>query len=64
MSLNPRGGPAGPLAVLAVTAVLIAGCGAPSDQQAPASSAAATAPATGKELVVRHCTRCHLAPEP
>ena len=64
MSLNPRGGPAGPLAALAVTAAFIAGCGAPADRQAPASSAPATAPATGKDLVDRHCVRCHLAPEP
>ncbi len=66
MSLIPRGGPAGPLAALAVTAAFIAGCGAPSGGQAPAATATATAsaPATGQDLVLRHCTRCHLAPEP
>ena len=39
MSLNPRGGPAGPLAALVVTAAFVAGCGRAPDKQAPAGSA-------------------------
>ena len=61
----PRSGPAGPLPFLLVTAFLIAGCGGPTDKPGPAAApAAATTSATGRQLVDRHCVRCHLAPEP
>jgi hypothetical protein len=41
-----------------LAAALVAGCGTPTDQTQ------VTAVASGKELVERHCVRCHLAPEP
>jgi len=47
--------------LICVAAVLLAGCGGPADQPAPAATAAEP---TGRQLVDRHCVRCHLAPEP
>ena len=65
MSLNPKGGPTGPLQSLLVTIIFAAGCGGPADGPGPsAAPAAATTAVTGKQLVDRHCIRCHLAPEP
>lgn len=65
MSLIPRGGPVRPLAALAVAAAFAAGCGGPPETSPPpAPAAASVAVPPGKALVDRHCTRCHLAPEP
>jgi hypothetical protein len=43
-----------------LVATLAAGCGSPEEEAVPAP----VADVSGKELVERHCVRCHLAPDP
>ncbi|MCC7258494.1 MAG: VCBS repeat-containing protein [Gammaproteobacteria bacterium] len=63
-AVSKQGGLAGtnawPLTVALGLTLALAGCGSGKEPQ----SAAPAAALTGKELIDKHCTRCHLAPEP
>lgn len=63
MARGPRNCMTRKASALAVTAAfmaanIITGCGAQKEENQPVSAL------SGKELVERHCTRCHLAPDP
>ncbi|MCL4721930.1 MAG: VCBS repeat-containing protein, partial [Gammaproteobacteria bacterium] len=53
---SPSPGALTVLAALGAT-ILVAGCGTSKEEARPAA-------ANGRELVERHCTQCHLAPDP
>ena len=61
---NSSGGRTGPLLALLAAAILVVSCGGRPDPSQSNTEAAATAAPPGKQLVDRHCVRCHLAPEP